>query len=62
MIKSNYRSLSKKYHVDAARGEAVLPGSCEDLDEVELAWDDLKTAYEVSDDERFAKRQTNAPR
>jgi len=41
-IKSNYRNLSKKYHIDAQLQRSVLPGKCADVDEVREEWDKVR--------------------
>ncbi|GMH56689.1 hypothetical protein TrST_g10870 [Triparma strigata] len=46
-IKIAYRRLSKKYHIDSVRYSSVLPGSCDDLSDVQKRWDDIKTSYEI---------------
>ncbi|GMH51200.1 hypothetical protein TrLO_g3580 [Triparma laevis f. longispina] len=46
-IKKSYRLLSKKYHSDAARFSPILPGSCNNLEDVELHFDNIKKSYEI---------------
>jgi len=46
-IKKKYYSLSKLYHPDKARMSKILPGKCDNLDEVRDEWERIKLSYEI---------------
>lgn len=46
-IKKKYYALSKLYHPDKARFSNVLPGKCDNLDEVRDEWERIKLSYEI---------------
>jgi curved DNA-binding protein CbpA len=51
-IKQSYRNLSKKYHPDGARFREVLPGCCNDLNDVRDQWERIKLSYEILSDKK----------
>mmetsp|Transcript_38930 Transcript_38930/g.58480 ORF Transcript_38930/g.58480 Transcript_38930/m.58480 type:complete len:192 (-) Transcript_38930:665-1240(-) len=55
-IKKAYRSLSRKYHPDGARFREILPGKCNNLDEVRDEWERIKLSYEILSDPKMRLR------
>jgi curved DNA-binding protein CbpA len=55
-VKQAYRDLSRRYHPDAARFRDILPGNCNNLDEVRDHWERIKLAYEILSDVKMRKR------
>ncbi len=51
-IKRAYRGLSKKYHYDSAMNRDILPGSCNNLEDVRERWEDIKRSYEILSDRK----------
>mmetsp|Transcript_15443 Transcript_15443/g.21509 ORF Transcript_15443/g.21509 Transcript_15443/m.21509 type:complete len:222 (+) Transcript_15443:84-749(+) len=52
-IKKAYRELSRRYHPDGARFREVLPGSCNDADDVREHWERIKLSYEILSDRKM---------
>ncbi|CAB9515441.1 expressed unknown protein [Seminavis robusta] len=48
--------MSKRYHPDAARQRDILPGSCNNDDEVREEWERIKFSYEILTDKRLRKK------
>ena len=46
-IKQAYRQLSRRYHPDGVRYRDILPGSCNNLDEVRDHWERIRMSYEI---------------
>jgi len=46
-IKNSYRRLSRRYHPDGHRHRDILPGSCNNLEEVRDEWEKIRSAYEI---------------
>jgi DnaJ-class molecular chaperone len=56
-IKQSYRTLSRRYHPDGnMHKREILPGSCNNWDEVRDHWERIKLAYEILSDPRSRKR------
>jgi hypothetical protein len=55
-IKQAYRDLSRRYHPDAARQRDLLPGSCNNLDDVRDHWERIKLSYEILSDDKTRKK------
>jgi curved DNA-binding protein CbpA len=55
-VKQAYRDLSRRYHPDGARFRDILPGNCNNLDEVRDHWERIKLAYEILSDIKMRKR------
>lgn len=55
-IKKAYRDLSRRYHPDGMRHRDILPGSCNNLDEVRDHWERIKLSYEILSDAKMRKR------
>mmetsp|Transcript_27964 Transcript_27964/g.39322 ORF Transcript_27964/g.39322 Transcript_27964/m.39322 type:complete len:219 (-) Transcript_27964:366-1022(-) len=52
-IKKAYRELSRRYHPDGARYREILPGSCNDHDDVREHWERIKLSYEILSDKKM---------
>jgi len=46
-IKDAYRKLSKRYHPDIVRHSKVLPGKCNNHDDVEDEWERIQISYNI---------------
>jgi curved DNA-binding protein CbpA len=55
-VKQAYRDLSRRYHPDGARHRDILPGSCNNLDDVRDHWERIKLSYEILSDTKMRKR------
>mmetsp|Transcript_6427 Transcript_6427/g.8079 ORF Transcript_6427/g.8079 Transcript_6427/m.8079 type:complete len:197 (+) Transcript_6427:135-725(+) len=55
-IKQSYRALVKKYHPDMAKQTDILPGSCNNLDDVMSQWERIKLSYEILEDPKRRNR------
>jgi DnaJ-class molecular chaperone len=55
-VKQAYRDLSRRYHPDGARHRDLLPGSCNNLDDVRDHWERIKLSYEILSDSKMRKR------
>ena len=55
-IKQAYRDLSRRYHPDAVRHRDILPGSCNNLNEVRDHWERIKFSYEILSDKKRRSR------
>jgi DnaJ-class molecular chaperone len=55
-IRQSYVTLSKRYHCDAVRHRSLLPGSCNNMDDVRDEWERIKLAYEILSDEKVRKK------
>jgi DnaJ-class molecular chaperone len=55
-IKQSYRNLSRRYHPDATRHKDILPGSCNNWDEVRDMWERIKLSYEILSDKKKRSR------
>jgi len=52
-IKQSYKNLSKKYHPDGVRFREVMPGKCNNLDDVRNEWERIKLSYEILSDKKL---------
>jgi DnaJ-class molecular chaperone len=52
-IKKAYRELSRRYHPDGVRYRDLLPGSCNNLDDVRDHWERIKLSYEILSDPKM---------
>jgi len=55
-IKQSYRDMSRRYHPDGMRHRDILPGSCNNLDDVRDHWERIKLSYEILSDNKQRKR------
>lgn len=55
-IREKYISLSRRYHPDVVMHKDVLPGSCNNLEDVRDQWERIKMAYEILSNKRSRKR------
>ena len=57
-IKSAYRMLSRKYHPDGIlqRNDGILPGRCNNMDDVREEWERIKLSYEILTDRKLRVR------
>lgn len=55
-IRGKYITLSRRYHPDAVMHRDILPGSCNNLDDVRTQWERIKLAYEILSNKKLRKR------
>lgn len=56
-IKKSYRNLSRRYHPDGnMHRRDILPGSCNNWEEVRDHWERVKLSYEILSDPKRRKR------
>jgi DnaJ-class molecular chaperone len=55
-IRRAYYEISRKYHPDGMRHRDILPGSCNNLDEVRDQWERIRFAYEILSNPKERKR------
>ena len=55
-IKQAYRALSRRYHPDVMIHRDILPGSCNNLEDVRNQWERVKLSYEILSDPLRRKR------
>mmetsp|Transcript_11891 Transcript_11891/g.25744 ORF Transcript_11891/g.25744 Transcript_11891/m.25744 type:complete len:202 (+) Transcript_11891:95-700(+) len=57
-IKSAYRKLSRRYHPDGIlqRDDGILPGRCNNMDDVREEWERIKLSYEILTDRKMRVR------
>jgi DnaJ-class molecular chaperone len=55
-VRDSYIALSRRYHPDGYRHRKILPGSCNNLDEVRDQWERIKLAYEILSNPKTRKR------
>mmetsp|Transcript_12141 Transcript_12141/g.28807 ORF Transcript_12141/g.28807 Transcript_12141/m.28807 type:complete len:214 (+) Transcript_12141:168-809(+) len=46
-IKNAYRKLAKRYHPDITRHSQVLPGNCNNQEDVEAHWERVQISYNI---------------
>eukprot|EP00536_Pseudo-nitzschia_multiseries_P004458 jgi/Psemu1/188117/e_gw1.74.17.1 len=46
-IREAYRKLSKHYHPDIVRHKEVLPGKCNNFQDVEAEWERIQISYNI---------------
>jgi DnaJ-class molecular chaperone len=52
-VRQAYIGLSRRYHPDGARNRDLLPGSCNNLDDVRDQWERIKLSYEILSDKKM---------
>ncbi|GKY99429.1 hypothetical protein MPSEU_000897500 [Mayamaea pseudoterrestris] len=55
-IKHAYRTLSRKYHPDGMRFRTILPGNCNNANDVRDHWERIKLSYEILSRPKMRKR------
>jgi len=55
-IKARYRKLSRKYHPDTSMRGGILPGNCNNEEEVREEWYRIKDSYELLSDRKTRLR------
>lgn len=55
-VRAAYIKLCRLYHPDASRHRVILPGRCNNLDEVRNHWERIKLAYEILSNSKTRKR------
>lgn len=58
-IKDAYRTLSRKYHPDGfmqRKDNGILPGSCNNLEDVREEWEKIKLSYEILTSKKLRAR------
>jgi DnaJ-class molecular chaperone len=55
-VRKAYIDLSRRYHPDGARHRNLLPGNCNNLDEVRDHWERVKLSYEILSDKKMRLR------
>eukprot|EP00523_Entomoneis_sp_CCMP467_P006039 CAMPEP_0168735560 /NCGR_PEP_ID=MMETSP0724-20121128/9400_1 /TAXON_ID=265536 /ORGANISM="Amphiprora sp., Strain CCMP467" /LENGTH=311 /DNA_ID=CAMNT_0008782715 /DNA_START=67 /DNA_END=1002 /DNA_ORIENTATION=+ len=55
-IKQAYRNLSRRYHPDTLLHRDILPGSCNNPQDVRNHWERVKLSYEILSDPKQRKR------
>jgi DnaJ-class molecular chaperone len=55
-IKRSYYTLSRRYHPDGVRHRSILPGSCNNLEDVRDQWERIRWSYEILSHEKTRKR------
>ena len=55
-IKQAYRALSRRYHPDVMITRDILPGSCNNMEDVRNHWERVKLSYEILSDPLRRKR------
>jgi len=56
VIRQAYRKLSKKYHPDAVRHNTVMPGSCDNLEQVREEWDRIQFSHDILSDKKLRQK------
>jgi DnaJ-class molecular chaperone len=46
-IRASYLTQSRRYHPDGNRHRTILPGSCNNIDDVRDQWERIKLSYEI---------------
>lgn len=46
-IRKAYRKVSKRYHPDMVRHKEILPGNCNNQDDVESEWERIQISYNI---------------
>lgn len=55
-IRKAYIALSRRYHPDGLRHRDILPGKCNNLDDVREEWERIKLSYEILSDKKTRQR------
>lgn len=55
-IRQAYMKLSRKYHPDGLRHRSILPGSCNNEEEVMEEWERISLSYSILSDPTTRKR------
>lgn len=55
-IKQSYYKLSRRYHPDGMRYRDILPGSCNNMEDVRNHWERIRMSYEILSDKKSRQR------
>lgn len=55
-VRQAYIGLSRKYHPDGMRNRRILPGKCNNLDDVRDHWERVRLSYEILSNEKMRKK------
>jgi len=55
-IKSKFKALAKRYHPDGVRHRDILPGKCNNEEEVREEWERILLSYHILSDPKTRKR------
>jgi len=55
-IRDAYRKLTKRYHPDGVRFREILPGKCNNYDDVQAEWERITLSYEILSDKKSRKQ------
>jgi DnaJ domain len=55
-IKKSYRELSRRYHPDGNRHRTILPGNCNNAEEVRDHWERIRLSYQILKSPTLRKR------
>jgi DnaJ-class molecular chaperone len=55
-IKKSYRDLSRRYHPDGNRHRTILPGNCNNVEEVRDHWERIRLSYQILKSPTMRKR------
>ena len=55
-IRASYLTQSRRYHPDGHRHRKILPGSCNNIDDVRDQWERIKLSYEILSNPKTRKR------
>jgi len=55
-FRRQYIEQSRRYHPDAMRKDGILPGKCNNMDEVREQWERIKLSYEILSDPKRRKK------
>jgi DnaJ-class molecular chaperone len=55
-IRASYLKQTRRYHPDGYRHRSILPGSCNNIDDVRDQWERIKLSYEILSNPKTRKR------